>query len=82
MRRTRSEIIEFPKPFRVEGYERRIPAGPYSVEIVEEQIGGLSFQAFQRIATTLVIAGPALGSDGAVFLSVAQADLDDAQRIA
>jgi hypothetical protein len=28
-----------------------------------------------------LITGPAAGSDGVVFLSVAKADLDDAQRI-
>jgi hypothetical protein len=80
VQRTRTENIVFPIPFRIKGYERQIPAGQYSVEIVEEQIGGLSFSAYRRISTTLVIEGPETGFDGAVFLSVAQADLDNAQR--
>jgi hypothetical protein len=78
LQRTRVEKTVFPKPFQIDGYERQIPAGTYSIEISEELIQELSFPAYRRVATTLLL--PALPNrpGGTVFLSVTQADLDAA----
>ena len=81
MTRTREVRTMFPIPFQIAGYGKLIPAGTYTVEIVEEEIRGLSYRAFRRISTTLMLSGLTTGSDERLFLSVAQADLDDAQKI-
>lgn len=81
LRRTRVEEMVFPNPFQVEGYEKQIPAGTYSILIKEELIQGLSFKAYRRTSTTLLIPGSASRPGGTLFISAAQAHLDDAQRV-
>ncbi len=47
--------VTFPKPFFVEGLDREQEAGTYKVEIVEELIEGLSFQAYRVVSTSIVL---------------------------
>ena len=81
LQRTRVEAIAFLEPFYIAGYEKQIPAGTYSIEINEELIQGLSFKAYRRTSTTLLIPGSASRPGGTLFLSVAQADLNAAQAV-
>ena len=60
-RRTKSTIT-FKHAFDLPSLESPQPAGTYSVETDEEQIEGLSFVVYRRVATLLSL--PAIGSSG------------------
>src|ERR1700757_3992505 len=53
--RSRRETVTFRHPFRIRGVDRLLPAGSYEVITDEEMIEGLSFAAFRRIATMVVV---------------------------
>ncbi len=48
------ERMTFSEPFFVDGLGRKLPAGTYDIEIVEELIEGLSFLAY-RVASTSIL---------------------------
>lgn len=54
--RTTRHIITFAKAFTIDGAEREQPAGAYQIEFDEEQIDGISFLAYRRVATRLRLA--------------------------
>jgi len=47
--------VEFAFPFALGGVDGQQPAGVYQVEIVEEQIDGLSFIANRRLSTMIAL---------------------------
>lgn len=51
--RTHETMVTFEHPFRISGTEGMLPPGTYRVVIDEEQILGLSFIAYRRVATML-----------------------------
>ena len=51
--RTMETAITFRRPFRLNPVDDRQPAGTYRLEIDEEEILGLTFVAYRRIATML-----------------------------
>lgn len=51
--RTIRQAVRFHRPFGLLGVEGLLPAGQYEVETEEETMDGLSFPAWQRVATTL-----------------------------
>ena len=53
--RSRRETVTFKHPFRIRGIDRLLPAGSYEVITDEEMIEGLSFAAFRRVATMIII---------------------------
>ena len=53
--RSRRETITFKHPFRIKGIDRQLPAGGYEVITDEEMIEGLSFAAFRRVATMIMV---------------------------
>lgn len=53
--RTTETEITFSHPFRLSALSNPQPAGTYRVVTDEEEISGLSFQAFRRTATLLQI---------------------------
>jgi hypothetical protein len=58
--RTRRESVSFAAPFALPGLDGLQPAGTYVVEMDEEQIEPLSFIAWRRLSTTIVVpSGPA-----------------------
>ena len=79
--RSRRETVTFRHPFRIRGVDRLLPAGAYEVITDEEQIEGLSFAAFRRIATMILVPGAASPGSTMEMLSVGSVDLADAQRI-
>jgi hypothetical protein len=79
--RSRRETVTFRHPFRIRGVDRLLPAGAYEVITDEEQIEGLSFAAFRRIATMILVPGVASPGSTMEMLSVGSVDLADAQRI-
>jgi hypothetical protein len=77
--RSRREAVTFKHPFRIRGIDRLLPAGTYEVITDEESIEGLSFAAFRRIATMIVV--PGASASMREMIAIGSVDLADAQRI-
>ena len=76
--RSRRETVTFRHPFRIRSIERLLPAGAYEVITDEEAIEGLTFSAYRRIATMIVV--PSEGAHNSMeVLSIGSVDLADAQ---
>ena len=58
--RTHSRTVTFVRPFALRGVDGAQPPGTYTVETEEELIQGLSFPAYRRTATVMLL--PALQS--------------------
>jgi hypothetical protein len=58
--RSTEATVTFRHPFRLSALEQTQPAGTYTVVTDEEEIVGLSYVAFRRLATLLHI--PAVGT--------------------
>lgn len=61
--RMNKKLVTFEHPFLLDEIEKELPAGDYTVETEEESIDGLTFLAFRRVATTLIVR-PAIGKRG------------------
>lgn len=77
--RSRREAVIFKHPFRIRGVDRLLPAGTYEVITDEESIEGLSFAAFRRVATMILV--PGASPSVHEMISIGSVDLADAQRI-
>jgi hypothetical protein len=77
--RSRRETVTFQHPFRIRGIDRLLPPGAYEIITDEEMIEGLSFPAFRRVATMIMV--PAAQNSAMEMLSIGSVDLSDAQRI-
>jgi hypothetical protein len=62
LERTVRESVTFDRPFRVDGTNHQQPAGTYTIETIEELIEGLSFLAYRRVATSIVLPLPSGGA--------------------
>jgi hypothetical protein len=78
--RSRQETVTFKHAFRIEGIDRLLSAGAYEVITDEEMIEGLSFAAFRRVATMIMVPA-APGSSTMEMISISSIALSDAQRI-
>lgn len=77
--RTRREVVTFKHPFHIRGIERQLPAGAYEVITDEEQIEGLSFAAFRRVATMIVVPAEGMHGGAKEMVPIGSVDLADAQ---
>jgi hypothetical protein len=82
--RSQRETITFKQPFRIKGIDRLLSAGAYEVITDDEMIEGLSFPAFRRVATMIMV--PAAAPRGSTMKmisisSISSVTLSDAQRI-
>jgi hypothetical protein len=78
--RSRREVVTFKHAFQMRGIDRLLPAGDYEVITDEEMIEGLSFAAFRRVATMIIV--PAATSRGSTeMISIGSIDLANAQRV-
>ena len=78
--RSRRETVTFQHPFQLRGVDRLLPPGAYEVVTDEEMIEGLSFPAFRRVATMIMV--PAAGQNSAMeMVSIGSVDLADAQHV-
>ena len=76
--RTSQSTVAFRRPFLLEGLGAALPAGDYCVETEEELIEGISYAAYRRTATVLLLP-PEDGSGGLCrALSVGPEDLEAA----
>jgi hypothetical protein len=71
--------VTFRHPFRIKGIDRQLRAGAYEVVTDEELIEGLSFPAFRRLATAIMVPGAPPHQQSTEMLSIVPADLADAQ---
>ena len=76
--RSRRETVTFHHPFRIRGIDRLLPPGAYEVVTDEEMIEGLSFPAYRRVATMIMVRTGGLTTE---MLSIGSVDLANAQRI-
>jgi hypothetical protein len=53
--RTLRKSVTFQRPFMLQDVGRQLPAGSYEVVTDEELIEGLSFPAYRRVATTMLV---------------------------
>ena len=67
--RTSRKSVTFTRPFSLSGIDEVLPAGTYTVETDEELLPGLSFPAYRRLATMMV-----LRSRGGAPVTVANID--------
>ena len=79
--RSRREAITFLHPFRIKGIDRLLPPGAYKVITDEELIEGLSYPAFRRVATMIMVPAAPPRSSTMEMISIGSVDLSDAQRI-
>jgi hypothetical protein len=78
--RTTRTFITFARPFWLDRSGELQPAGTYAVQTDEEQIEGLSFLAYRRVATTITIPLKAAPKGSFEIVSIDPADLDAALR--
>ena len=78
--RSRRETVTFQHPFRIKGIDRLLPAGGYEVITDEEMIEGLSFAAFRRVATMIMVPAAPRGLT-MEMISISSIALSDAQRV-
>ncbi|MCG5236349.1 hypothetical protein [Xanthobacter oligotrophicus] len=76
--RTHETMVTFEHPFRISGTEGVLPPGTYRVVIDEEQILGLSFIAYRRVATLLHTPAVAAPQGRSESLAIDAADLEAA----
>ena len=77
IRSTTSEVT-FRHPFDLEAVGSRLPAGTYQIDIDEEQIDGISFLAYRRVATFIRV--PTGGPGSVQAFLVDPTDLAAAQE--
>lgn len=53
--RTKDLTVRFRHPFSLKGVERVLPPGEYRTTTEEDSIDGLSFLAYRRVSTTIVL---------------------------
>jgi hypothetical protein len=75
--RTSRETVTFSSPFLLEGVGRILPAGSYEVITDEKMIEGLSFPAYRRVATMMLVPTKTSGIE---MLSVDPTDLTEAKK--
>ena len=76
--RTARSIVSFAHPFRLAGYEDDLPAGDYQVDADEELLEGLSFEAYRRTGTYLLVGSRAGGGGCAEMRPIDPRDLEAA----
>lgn len=55
--RTSRSTVAFSYAFGLSGYPDALPAGEYEIVVEEERLQGLSFEAYRRTETYLVVRG-------------------------
>ena len=80
MTRSRRETVTFKHPFRIKGIDRQLQAGAYEVVTDEELIEGLSFPAFRRVATMIMVPGAPPHHQSIEMISIGSVALADAQQ--
>jgi hypothetical protein len=80
--RSQRETITFKHPFRIKGIDRLLllSAGAYETITDEEMIEGLSFAAFRRVATMIMVPAESPRNSSMEMISISSIDLSDARQ--
>lgn len=78
--RSSTATVTFAHPFSLTGIDGVLPAGTYAVETEEELVEGVSFPAYRRLSTVLLLPGEAGSSIRFQALDVDPAELAEALR--
>lgn len=76
--RSTSATVSFLHPAAIAGIDQVLPAGTYVVETDEEQIPGLSFVAYRRIQTMIIVPADASSNAGRKIVAIDPAALQAA----
>ncbi|QOL81132.1 hypothetical protein [Pseudooceanicola spongiae] len=76
--RTSRTSVTFAHPFSLQGAPGTFPGGTYEVVIEEEQLQGLSFEAWRRTATFLTVHGKGGHARRSEWREISETDLDAA----
>jgi hypothetical protein len=74
--RTKNSTATFRRPFVLRAVGRALPAGDYEVITDEEMIEGVSFAAYRRVATMMILPGESHRSSE--MITVEPEDLEEA----
>ncbi len=77
--RTRREKLTFAHPFALDGVDEVQAAGTYIVQTDEEPIEGISFLAYRRIATVILLPLPHGGPGSFQAVTVTPQEIEAAQ---
>ncbi len=78
--RTSRKTVTFARPFSLGGIDEVLPAGSYAVDTDEELIEGLSFLAYRRISTVIVLPSLSRRSSFVEAVAIDPLELEAAQR--
>lgn len=78
MERTTTRTVIFQHPFTLAAVDGPLPAGSYVIETDEELIAGLSFTAYRRVCTSIILPTTAFGSATARQVVTVEPDALDA----
>lgn len=74
MRVTR-DAVTFEHPFLLKGVDKMQPAGTYMVVTEEEELPGLSFEAWRRVSTVIYLPAMGVGSGLEQVVTIDPGDL-------
>ena len=72
------QSVCFVHQFSLSGVDGSFPAGTYDVEVTEEQLEGVSFVAYRRVSTTIVLPGAGFANRSRQVVSIDPVDLEAA----
>jgi hypothetical protein len=72
--------VRFVHPFTLPAVEGTQPPGIYAVETTEMPIDGLSFVAYRRVSTTIILTSTQFGPGSRQVVTVDPVDLEAAQK--
>lgn len=78
--RTTHSSVTFLHPFSLVGLDGVQPAGTYTIEIVEETLDNLSFVAYRRVSTTIVLPAVGTATRQRQVVTIDPRDLEAAQK--
>jgi hypothetical protein len=78
--RTTHSSVTFVHPFSLAGVDGVQPAGTYTIETVEETLDNLSFVAYRRVSTTIVLPAVGIPTRQRQVVTIDPQDLEAAQK--
>lgn len=78
--RTQRQTVTFNLPFKLKAFDRILPPGTYEVVIDEELIEGLSFLAYRRVATAIIVPAESHEASAIEMVVIDPLDLRTAQQ--
>lgn len=68
--RTQRSSVVFRHAAHLDGVDKPLPAGTYTVETDEEQISGVSFVAYRRVQTAIIVPADTHSNTGRQVITI------------